>query len=175
MRYPEIADDLVVVLKRVGQKALKGWYDYDLKQGNGRKPLPSEEVANFLSTRRDLTPTRLSSEEIIMRVLFPLVNEGFKILEEGIAQRPGDIDVIYLFGYGWPRYTGGPMFWAENEVGLPTLLAKLEDYWEVYPGSTYFKPSDMLRACVDRKLSVEEYCSTVLKKEQSTASTLSRL
>jgi 3-hydroxyacyl-CoA dehydrogenase len=77
-----------------------------LKQGNGRKPLPSEEVANFLSTRRDLTPTRLSPEEIIMRVLFPLVNEGFKILEEGIAQRPGDIDVIYLFGYGWPRYTG---------------------------------------------------------------------
>jgi hypothetical protein len=71
--------------------------------------------------------------------------------------------------------SGGPMFWAENEVGLPTLLAKLEDYWEVYPGSAYFKPSNMLRACVDRKLSVEEYCSTVLKKEQSTASTLSRL
>jgi 3-hydroxyacyl-CoA dehydrogenase len=84
----------------------QGWYDYDLKQGNGRKPLPSKEVANVLSTRRDLTPSRLSSEEIIMRVLFPLVNEGFKILEEGIAQRPGDIDVIYLFGYGWPRYTG---------------------------------------------------------------------
>lgn len=152
MRYPEIADDLVIVLKRVGQKALKvgeeicpmnsltfknhtvlnilsfpffvvaflpppplsnctlrnvqGWYDYDLKQGNGRKPLPSVEVEKFLLTKRDLKSYRLSPQEIMMRVLFPLVNEGFKILEEGIAQRPGDIDVIYLFGYGWPRHTG---------------------------------------------------------------------
>lgn len=101
-----------------------------------------------------------------MRVLFPLVNEGFKILEEGIARRPSDIDVIYLFGYGWPRHTGGPMYWAEHEIGLPTLLAKLEDYWELYPGSSYFKPSDMLRSCVSMNLSVQEYCSTILKKEK---------
>jgi len=169
MRYSEIADDLNVLLKRVGQKALKGWYDYDAKHGNGRKPLPSKEVAEFLSKYRKVD-NFLDPFEIVRRLLFPLVNEGFKILEEGIANSPGDIDVIYLFGYGFPRYRGGPMYWAENEVGLPNLLATLEGYYEQYPGSAYFKPSELLRQCVSRNLSVQEYCSSIRKKENETVS-----
>uniref|UniRef100_A0A7S4VVX6 Enoyl-CoA hydratase n=2 Tax=Ditylum brightwellii TaxID=49249 RepID=A0A7S4VVX6_9STRA len=114
-RYTELADELVTKYGRVGQKALKGWYDYDRKIGKGRAPIPSKEVeqhiAKYASAFRKKNmlpspPKKLSKEEIVNRILFPLVNEGFKILEENIAQRPSDIDVIYLYGYGWPNWRG---------------------------------------------------------------------
>lgn len=93
-------DDLFVV---------QGWYNYDPNVGNGRKALPSpemEELINKYSMNSPHKGTKLSKEEIIHRVLFPLVNEGFKILEEGIALDPSDIDIIYLYGYGWPAFKG---------------------------------------------------------------------
>jgi len=102
-----------------------------------------------------------------MRVLYPLVNEGFKILEEGIARNPGDVDIIYLYGYGWPRHTGGPMYWADNEVGLGNLLAKLEEFYKRYPGSMYFKPSELLKKCVALRVGVHEYYSQETSGEMS--------
>ena len=126
-------------------------------------------MAEFLSKYRKVD-NFLDPFEIVRRLLFPLVNEGFKILEEGVANSPGDIDVIYLFGYGFPRYKGGPMYWAENEVGLPNLLASLESYYEQYPGSSYFKPSELLRQCVSMNLGVQEYCSSIRRKENETVS-----
>jgi len=113
MRYTEIADEMVEKMGRLGQKVQKGWYNYDPKVGKGRKPLPSTEMQQLVDKySKDSTSrgTKLEKDEIVQRVLFPLVNEGFKILEEGIASDPSDIDIIYLYGYGWPAYRGGPMF-----------------------------------------------------------------
>jgi len=86
---------------------MKGWYDYDKNIGKGRKPLPSKEVDALISRYVHGQSIPFSEREIVERVLFPLVNEGFKCLEEGIANQPSDIDVVYLYGYGWPIYRGG--------------------------------------------------------------------
>eukprot|EP00956_Cyclotella_meneghiniana_P005733 scaffold7433_cov77-Cyclotella_meneghiniana.AAC.6 len=163
MRYTELADEMVVKFGRVGQKALKGWYNYDKKIGKGRKPLPSSEIQELIDKYSTSSPNRgrkLEKDEIVKRVLFPLINEGFKILEEGIASDPADIDIIYLYGYGFPAWKGGPMFWADNYAGLPNILTKLQDLHKIYPGSEYFRPSDLLKKCVDMGLGVQEYYNT---------------
>ena len=155
-----MADEMVEKMGRLGQKVQKGWYNYDPKVGKGRKPLPSSEMQQLLDKYSKDSPsrsTKLEKDEIVQRVLFPLVNEGFKILEEGIASDPSDIDIIYLYGYGWPAYRGGPMFWADNEVGLPVVLNKLEELHSMHPGSEYFRPSELLKDCVKKGLGVQEY------------------
>eukprot|EP00578_Thalassiosira_sp_NH16_P010626 CAMPEP_0181114232 /NCGR_PEP_ID=MMETSP1071-20121207/20767_1 /TAXON_ID=35127 /ORGANISM="Thalassiosira sp., Strain NH16" /LENGTH=761 /DNA_ID=CAMNT_0023198315 /DNA_START=63 /DNA_END=2344 /DNA_ORIENTATION=+ len=157
IRYTELADDMVEKMGRVGQKARKGWYNYDPKVGKGRKPLPSSEMQSLIdkySMNSSQGGKKLNYEEIVHRVLFPLVNEGFKILEEGIASDPSDIDIIYLYGYGWPAWRGGPMFWADNYVGLPKILGELEKFHHMHPGSEYFRPSKLLRECVGIGLGV---------------------
>ncbi|MEO5938049.1 MAG: 3-hydroxyacyl-CoA dehydrogenase NAD-binding domain-containing protein [Sphingomonas sp.] len=116
--------DALAAKGRWGQKTGKGWYDYD----ENRNPSPSPEVAEIIEefrsksnqARRDYT-----DEEIIGALLYPMVNEGAKILDEGMAQRASDVDVVWIYGYGWPVYRGGPMFWA-NTVGLDKVVAGLE-------------------------------------------------
>ena len=80
------------------------------------------------------------------RVLLPLINEGFKCVEEGIAQRESDVDMVYLFGYGWPAYRGGPLFWArhEREGGLKQVAADLERYAAAHPTVAHWEPSELL-------------------------------
>lgn len=166
MRYTDLGDELVTKLGRVGQKVGKGWYDYDPKVGKGRKPLPSEEVAKFVQGYvQDESKRKLAPNHIVERVMFPLVNEGFKILEEGIAQKPSDIDAVYLYGYGWPSWRGGPMFWADNEIGLPYLLARLSHFYREYPGSEYYKPSRLLEECVEQNVTVDEYFKRGMHKK----------
>jgi 3-hydroxyacyl-CoA dehydrogenase len=166
IRYTELADE-IVEMGRLGQKTKKGWYDYDPKVGKGRKPIPSSEVQDLIdkySMNSHLRGSKLSRDEIVARVFFPLVNEGFKILEEGIASDPGDIDIIYLYGYGWPAWRGGPMFWADNYVGLPQILKELERFHQMYPNSEYFQPSELLRKCVELNVGVQEYYTKGLAK-----------
>lgn len=175
IRYTELADE-IVELGRLGQKTKKGWYDYDPKIGKGRKPISSSVVQDLIdkySMNSKLRGTKLSRDEIVARVFFPLVNEGFKILEEGIASDPGDIDIIYLYGYGWPAWRGGPMFWADNDVGLPQVLKKLESFHQMYPNSEYFHPSELLKKCVDLNVGVQEYYKKGMAR--MTQSTKSRL
>jgi 3-hydroxyacyl-CoA dehydrogenase len=113
-----------------------------------------------------------SDIQMIERVLFPLVNEGFKCLEEGIAQQPSDIDVVYLYGYGWPVYRGGPMYWADHEVGLQHLLARLREFSRQFPETDYYKPSKLLETCVAMGLKVEEYYARGLHKKRIPSSKL---
>lgn len=109
---------------RWGQKTGKGYYDYD----ENRRPTPSPEVAEIIEdfrSKSNLPKEEFSDEDILGATLYPMVNEGAKILEEGMAQRASDIDVVWIYGYGWPVYRGGPMFWA-NTVGLDKVVAGLE-------------------------------------------------
>eukprot|EP00934_Nitzschia_sp_Nitz4_P009444 Nitzschia sp. Nitz4//scaffold290_size23356//13888//16148//NITZ4_008491-RA/size23356-augustus-gene-0.35-mRNA-1//-1//CDS//3329546102//9434//frame0 len=166
-RYPRIGDDIVSKFDRLGQKNGKGWYDYDKAVGKGRKPIPSHEVAELVKQYVAKPSQPFSEKEIQERILFPLVNEGFKVLEEDIANQPSDIDVIYLYGYGWPVYRGGPMYWADHEVGLPYLLGRLEEFSRQFPTTDYFKPSKLLETCVKSSLTVEKYYKLGLHKKVS--------
>ncbi len=116
MKYSRTADKLCE-LGRFGQKTGAGWYDY---QAGKRDAIPSDLVNKMVEDHRKelgVTPRKISDEEIVQRLVFSLVNEGAKILEEGIASKSGDIDMVYLTGYGFPIHRGGPMHYA-SELGL---------------------------------------------------------
>ena len=165
LRYTDLCDDLVTKLGRVGMKAQKGWYDYNQKIGKGRKPIPSKEVDDFIAGYiQDAPSAKYTQQEIAERCLFGLINEGFKILEENIAQKPSDIDVIYLYGYGFPAFRGGPMFYVDNEVTLPYFLKRLEEMDRACPGSSYYVPSNLLKKCVALGVTLEEYYEQGLNK-----------
>lgn len=118
--------DALAAENRWGQKTKAGFYDYDDK----RNPSPSPRVAEIIEEFRTKTGTpqhEVTDEEIMERTFYTMVNEGAKILEEGMAQRASDIDVVWIYGYGWPPYRGGPMFWAD-QVGLKTIVAGLEKH-----------------------------------------------
>jgi 3-hydroxyacyl-CoA dehydrogenase len=124
--------DALAAEGRWGQKKGAGFYDYDEK----RNPSNSPRVAEIIEDFRKQTGTpqhEVTTEEIIERTLYPMVNEGALILAEGKAQRASDIDVVWIYGYGWPVYRGGPMFWADTE-GLSKIVAGLEKHgFEVAP------------------------------------------
>ena len=118
--------DALAAEGRWGQKKQAGFYDYDEK----RNPTPSPRVAEIIEdfrARSNMKKREISDEEIVERTLYTMVNEGALILEEGKAQRASDIDVVWIYGYGWPVYRGGPMFWAQSE-GLPKVVAGLEKH-----------------------------------------------
>ncbi|TCD04090.1 3-hydroxyacyl-CoA dehydrogenase [Erythrobacteraceae bacterium CFH 75059] len=120
----ESVRDALCAAGRFGQKAGKGFYDYD----ETRQRKPSDEVEAIIAdfAAREGRPQRsITADEIRERLLYPMVNEGALILDEGMAQRASDIDVVWINGYGWPLYTGGPMFWADT-VGLTKVVEGLE-------------------------------------------------
>jgi 3-hydroxyacyl-CoA dehydrogenase len=125
-----------------GQKAGRGWYRYEK---GSRKPVPDAEVEQMLADYRKkigVKPRQVSDEEIVERCIYALVNEGAKILEEGIALRASDIDMVYLTGYGFPPYRGGPMFYADT-VGLDKVLASIKRFQEGYQGAQW-QPAPLL-------------------------------
>jgi len=116
MKYSKTAD-LLCELGRYGQKTGAGWYDY---QAGKRDAIPSKLVEDMIAKHRQdlgITPRKVSDEEIVQRLVFSLVNEAAHILEEGIASKASDIDMVYLTGYGFPMHRGGPMLYAD-QVGL---------------------------------------------------------
>ncbi len=118
--------DALVEADRIGQKCSLGYYDYR----DDKRPKPDADVQAIIekmSAKFGVTRRVLSDEEIVSRLTLTLINEGFKILEEGIAQRASDIDVVYVNGYGFPAFRGGPMFLAE-QMGFETVLNKINEY-----------------------------------------------
>lgn len=111
---------------RRGQKTGAGFYDYD-EQRNAKPSPVTEKIIRDFAAKSGQPQRTISEQEILERCLFAQINEGAKILEEKIAIRPSDIDIVWINGYGWPVYRGGPMFYADT-VGLPTVVAKLEAY-----------------------------------------------
>ncbi|MDM7929911.1 3-hydroxyacyl-CoA dehydrogenase NAD-binding domain-containing protein [Blastomonas fulva] len=118
--------DALCAEDRWGQKKGAGFYDYDEK----RNPTPSPRVAEIIEdfrSRSNMPKREISDQEIIERTLYTMVNEGAMILEEGMAQRASDVDVVWIYGYGWPVYRGGPMFWAGLE-GTPKIVEGLKKH-----------------------------------------------
>jgi 3-hydroxyacyl-CoA dehydrogenase len=135
IEYPDrvfsATPDRICELGRFGQKTGAGWYDY--KAGD-RTPMPSDFVGKIVleeSARLGLARRTISDEEIVERALYSLINEAARILEEGIALRASDVDVVYLTGYGFPDFRGGPLFYADT-VGLPNILRKMREFAKGY-------------------------------------------
>lgn len=135
--------DTLVEAGRLGQKTGKGYYKYD-PQTRARQEDPEvleiiEKVARELGVER----REISEEEIVERCIYGLVNEGAKVLEEGIAQRSSDIDVVYLYGYGFPVAKGGPMFYAD-QVGLKKVYERICEFRDTLGGDTWAEPAPLL-------------------------------
>jgi 3-hydroxyacyl-CoA dehydrogenase len=139
--YSRIADR-ICEQGRFGQKTGKGFYKYEPGE---RKPIPDAEVDSIINAYRQeigVSPRKISDDEIVERCIYALVNEGARILEEGIALRASDIDMVYLTGYGFPPYRGGPMFYADT-VGLDKVLASIHKFQKGYQGDQW-KPAPLL-------------------------------
>ena len=128
---------------RHGQKSGAGYYDYDEKRNTTPSPIAEQAVIDF-SAKQGITRRAISDEEIRDRCILAMVNEGARILEEGIAQRSSDIDTVWVNGYGWPPYLGGPMFWADQQ-GLPDILGRLK---ALAPHGAVFKPAALIERLV---------------------------
>ena len=122
----ETIRDALCAAGRWGQKTGKGYYDYDEARQRTPSPEVNAIIADF-AAKQGLAQRVISKDEIRERLLYPMVDEGAKILDEGMAQRASDIDTVWLNGYGWPAWTGGPMYWAAHE-GLGKIVAGLEKY-----------------------------------------------
>jgi 3-hydroxyacyl-CoA dehydrogenase len=134
--------DRICELGRFGQKTGSGYFRYE--KGD-RTPIPDPEVEKIIvdvATEQGITRRHIADEEILQRLLYPMVNEGAKILEEKIAIRASDIDVIWVYGYGWPVYRGGPMFWAD-QLGLKTIRDRMLEFRRV-TGDDLWTPAPLL-------------------------------
>src|SRR5436190_1805619 len=120
----ETIRDQLCAMERWGQKKGAGFYDYDDKRRPSPSPVVQRVVEDF-ARKQGVQRRQIGDEEIIERTIYTMVNEGAKILEEGIAQRASDIDVVWVYGYGWPVYRGGPMFWADS-IGLAKIVDGLK-------------------------------------------------
>jgi len=154
VRYTGYIADAICELGRFGQKTGAGYFKYNLPD---RTPIPDPEVEKIIeetSKKLGITRRAISDQEILERCLYPMVNEGAKILQEKMAQRSLDIDVIWVNGYGWPVYRGGPMWWADNVVGLKTIHDALLKYRDA-SGDPFWEPAPLLKKLVqeDKKFS----------------------
>ncbi len=150
---PFVADQLAE-MGRFGQKTGRGWSMYD----ENRQPSPDPEAAAIIeqtARRAGIERRSIGREEIVDRCIFALVNEGAHLLGEGIALRAADIDVVYLNGYGFPAWRGGPMFYADT-VGLNTVLARIEEFRERH-GDDLWTPAPLLQRLSESGSSFGEF------------------
>jgi len=149
--------DALVEMGRFGQKSGAGFYNYDPET---RKKSSDPAVLGVIEREaRELGIERraIEADEIIDRLIFALINEGLRILEEGIAQRPGDIDVVYVYGYGFPAWRGGPMHYADA-VGLDTILARIKEFQDRF-GAGNWTPAPLLEKLVKENSTIAEWAA----------------
>jgi 3-hydroxyacyl-CoA dehydrogenase len=140
---------------RLGQKNGKGYYRYEPGSRTRIDDAQAIEILRARARRLQVPPREHSQQEIIERCLYPLLNEGLRILEEGVAQRASDIDVVWTSGYGFPRYRGGPMFYADT-IGLPALLAGMHKYRDIF-GSMHWEPAPLLVQLVEQGRTIAQW------------------
>lgn len=137
----KVVHDALYAAERFGQKNGKGFYNYEGGDMKGAPDPEVEKMVNSIWKNTGVTKRTMNREQILEALYYPVINEGFKVLEEGIALRPLDVDVCLVFGYNWPRATGGPMFYA-NAVGLSAVKSGLERLG--------VKPAALLSECVEK-------------------------
>ena len=148
--------DAIVESGRLGQKTGAGYYRYE---PGDRTPYPNpqtEAVIIATSERLGIARREIAEDEMVERLLFPLINEGARILEEGIALRASDVDLVWINGYGWPRHLGGPMFYAD-EVGLAHIVARLRAFAEETPDDRSLLPAALLIELADKGQTFAEW------------------
>ncbi len=149
----ETIRDRLCELDRRGQKTGAGYYDYDANRNPSPSPVTEEIIKEFV-TKSGANLRTFTQEEIIERLIYPMINEGAKILEEKKAIRASDIDIIWINGYGWPVYRGGPMFYGD-QIGLDKVLAKLKEF-EAQMGPVW-KPAALLEKLVAEGKNFQSY------------------
>ncbi|RZI43329.1 3-hydroxyacyl-CoA dehydrogenase [Herbaspirillum sp. HC18] len=132
--------EILCEMDRRGQKNGAGFYDYDEKRNANPSPVVEKVILDF-AAKKGKTSREISEQEILERCIYPMINEGAKILEERKAIRASDIDVVWVNGYGWPVYRGGPMFYADT-IGLDKVLVKMQEFQAAYGDD--FKPAKLL-------------------------------
>ncbi len=137
-------DSELVSMDRLGQKKNGGYYDYDENRQRTLSPIAMDLIKE-VAAKKGVKQITADEDEILARLLYPVINEGAKVLDEGIALRSSDIDIACIKGYNWPVYQGGPMFWA-NTVGLDNVLNKLREFEQQYGDA--FTPSPYLEKLV---------------------------
>jgi len=134
--------DRLFEMGRYGQKTGAGWYKYDAPGSRNRTPDPLvEQLVEEEAKKRGIVRRPIADEEIVARITTALANEGARVLEEGYATRAGDIDIIYIYGFGFPRQRGGPMFYADT-IGLDRVLARVKEYRERF--GDYWAPAPLV-------------------------------
>jgi len=144
--------EILCEMDRRGQKTGAGFYDYDESRNAKPSPVVEKIILDF-AAKKGINRRTISDEEILERCIYPMINEGAKILEEGKAQRASDIDIVWINGYGWPVYRGGPMFYADL-VGPEKVLAKMKNF-EATMGED-FKPAPLLEKVVAEKKQLQD-------------------
>ena len=156
LRYSPIADR-ICEMDRFGQKSGAGWYRYE---PGSRTPIPDPEIEKFVidvSTELGFERRTIDDAEIVNRCMYALINEGAKILEEGIALRPSDIDIVWIYGYGFPRYRGGPMFYADT-VGLDKVYEFMTTLYQEQ--GEWAKPAPLLDKLANEGKSFKDYADS---------------
>ena len=147
--------DTLVEMGRLGQKSGAGYYQYDTATRKRSVDPIVDEVIKKVAVELEVTARNIDEEEILNRLTFALINECFKILEEGIAQRPSDIDVVYVFGYGFPAYRGGPMHYAET-LGLKAVYDTICTFRSLH-GEQYWQPAALLKQLVEEDKTLAQW------------------
>jgi 3-hydroxyacyl-CoA dehydrogenase len=149
------ADAALYAAGRLGQKTGKGYYRYEPGDRTRHDDPEALEILRATASRLGVAPREHTDSEILERCVYPLVNEGLRILEEGVALRGSDIDVVWTSGYGFPRYRGGPLFYAES-IGLGTVLAGLRKYRDLF-GPLHWEPAPLLTRLVAEKRTLAQW------------------
>jgi 3-hydroxyacyl-CoA dehydrogenase len=149
--------DALVEMGRLGQKSGAGFYRYDPDTRAKSGDADVIEIVESEATDLGIERREIDANEIVDRLIFALVNEGLKIVDEGIAQRPADIDVVYVYGYGFPAYRGGPMHYADT-VGLDTALDRVIEFRDRF-GDANWTPAPLLERLVSDNCSIAEWAT----------------
>ena len=144
--FPERFNDALCEMGRFGQKTSRGYYIYPEGSRTGEQDPEVLELAKSIARELGFAATEFDSETILKRLWYAVVNEGARILDDGIAIRPCDIDIVYINGYGFPETEGGPMFWADRQ-GLDHVLADIKAFKETYGGEIW-EPAPLLERLV---------------------------
>jgi len=150
--------DALYEMGRLGQKTGSGYYQYDPKTRQRNVDPVVLEVIEAQAHKRGVVRKEITDDTILQRLTFALINECFKILEEGIAQRPSDIDVVYAFGYGFPAYRGGPMFYADS-IGLDKIYQSICEFANTY-GAEFWQPAALLKQLVEQGKTLTQWANS---------------